>query len=316
MRNLAKQFQTISHQNQLWGEKSKIVLGISGGADSTCLLAIFYQLKETYDLELIIAHVNYGLRGKESEADEAFVRQLAKKYALPIEILTAEVTSTENLESHLRDLRYAFFEKIRQNSNFDLIAVAHNLDDQAETFLMRMLRGSGLKGLGAMQFKNEKLIRPLLATSRNEILTYLKENDLDYRTDQTNFTLDFYRNKIRHELLPLLEKNYNPNIKKTLFNATLSISEDEAFLEKITAKYLPTTNNLSAQKINDLHPAMQKRVLRSFIAQKKLNKRNIHSAHIEEILKIVRSTKGKNQTILIEGLKIIKKGDTVTISKI
>jgi tRNA(Ile)-lysidine synthase len=316
MKNLAKQFQTVSYQYQLWGKGSKIILGVSGGADSVCLLALFFQLKKTYDLELIIAHVNYGLRGAESEADEAFVRQLAEKYVIPIQVLTPKISSTKNLESNLRDLRYAFFEKIRQHNNFDLIAVAHNLDDQAETFLMRMLRGSGLKGLGAMQFKSKRLIRPLLSTPRREIIDYLKQKKLGYRVDKTNFTLDFYRNKIRQHLLPLLEADYNPNIKKTLFTATLSISEDEAFLESAAEKHLPENNTLSVQKINALHPAIQRRILRNFITREKLDKKNIHALHIEELLKIIHSTKGKNQTISLEGLKIIKKGDTVTISKI
>ncbi len=331
MKNLAKQFQNVSHQHQLWGKQSKIVLGVSGGADSTCLLAIFSQLKKTYDLELIIAHVNYGLRGAESETDEKFVRELASKYGLEILVLnvqphpapcaTFSLTQEKGIgkipsENELRDVRYAFFEKIRSAHKFDLIAVAHNLDDQAETFLMRMLRGSGLKGLGAMQFKSGRLIRPLLATPHSEILSYLNQKKLGYRVDKTNFTLDFYRNKIRQQLIPLLEADYNPNIKKTLFNATLSISEDEAFLESAAEKYLPEKDSLSIKKINELHPAMQKRVLRNFIARKKLDKKNLHAAHIEELLKIIRSTKGKNQIISLEGLKIIRKNDTVTISKI
>jgi len=169
MKNLVKKFQNTSHQQDLWQKGSKIVLGISGGPDSVCLLDIFAKIQRNYALELIIAHVNYGLRGRDSERDEKFVRDLAEKYNLEIEILKFNNSKVEHLsslkessrfnlknvsENYLRDLRYDFFEKIRQQYKFDLIAVAHNSDDQVETFLMRMLRGSGLQGLSGMKYKS------------------------------------------------------------------------------------------------------------------------------------------------------------------
>jgi tRNA(Ile)-lysidine synthase len=316
MKNLTKQVQNTAHQYQLWNKKSKIVIGVSGGPDSVCLLDIFFQIKKTYDLEIIIAHVNYKLRGKDSDADEKFVRQLAKQYAVQIEVFIPHIEQRGNLENQLRDIRYAFFEKIRQQYAFDLVAVAHNLDDQAETFLMRLLRGSGNKGLSAMQFKSHRLIRPLLATPRHDILEYLAQNKLAYRIDKTNDTSDFYRNKIRNQLIPILEESFNPNIKKTLFNATLSISEDEDFLIKTTNQSISITDSFSIKKIIQLHPSIQKRALRDFIIKNKFAITDIYSSHIEELLKIIRSNKGKNQIFFIEGLKIIRKGDTVTISKI
>jgi tRNA(Ile)-lysidine synthase len=316
MKNLNKQFQNISHQHDLWDKESKIVLGISGGPDSACLLDIFSHLQKTYSLKLIIAHVNYGLRGEDSLKDENFVIGLANRHNIPIEILRPKKIGSKNLESELRDIRYNFFEKIRRENNFNLIAVAHNLDDQAETFLMRLLRGSGLSGLNAMKFKNGRIIRPLLSISRRDIITYLKESGLPYRTDKTNLESNFYRNKIRNELIPYLEKNYNPNIKKTLFNSTLSIGEDNSFLDDFVQKYSENTGSLSIKKTMDLHPAIQKRLILNLISKERPSKKDIYAPNIEEILKTIRSTKGKNQTVSLKGLKIMRKGDKVTISKL
>jgi len=322
MKNLVKKIQSTAHQYALWQKNSKIILGVSGGPDSVCLLDIFAKIAKTYSLELIIAHVNYGLRGHDSERDEKFARELAKKYEIEIEvlnltpILSSKRRGSMPSENELRDIRYAFFEKVRQENKFDLIAVAHNLDDQAETFLMRVIRGAGLAGLSAMKFKNEKIIRPLLATTRKEILEYLKKEKLEYRTDKTNATNLFLRNKIRNQLIPFLEKKFNPNIKQTVFDAAANIAEDFSLLENITAKTYKTTttDGLSTKKLLALHPALQRRVLLQAIREKKLNKKDIEMPHIEEILKALNSTKGKNQIVVFKGLKMTRKGDKVTIS--
>jgi tRNA(Ile)-lysidine synthase len=292
------------------------------------------QLQKTYSLELIIAHVNYGLRGKDSAGDEKFVRALATKHNLKIEVLRSErvngakveplnpqkTPSRLNLgnvsENSLRDIRYAFFEKIRQAYKFDLIAVAHNQDDQAETFLMRLLRGSGLSGLRAMKFKNENVIRPLLTVSRKGILEYLKSRKLRHRTDKTNATNIFLRNKIRNKLIPYLEENYNPNIKKTLFDSTISIAEDYAFMDDFAKKIYAPKKNISVKKLLELHPAIQRRIILLAIAEKKSDIKNIGMSHIEEILKAIQSNKGKNQVVIFQGLKMTRKGDKVTISKL
>lgn len=200
--SLIKKFQNISHEYDLWQKGSKIVLGISGGPDSVCLLDIFFQLQKKYQLDFIMAHINYGLRGKDSDQDEKLVRKLAEQYDLKLFILNPKCKSKS--ENALREIRYRFFEKIRKNNDFDLIAVAHNADDQVETFLMRLIRGSGLAGLSAMRFKNDSIIRPLLGFQRNEILAYLHKNKLDYRIDRTNLKPVFFRNRVRNELLPLL----------------------------------------------------------------------------------------------------------------
>jgi len=307
---LIKKIQNTNHQEKLWERDSKIVLGVSGGPDSVFLLEFFVSLQKKYNLNLIIAHVNYALRGKDSEKDQELVEKLAQKYSLEMFVLKPKLPKKIS-ENSLRDLRYEFFEKIRQENNFNSIAVAHTMDDQVETYLMRVIRGSGLNGLQGMKYKGEKTIRPLLGISKKEILEYLKTNKIKFRIDQTNLESRFLRNKIRNGLIPYLEKNFNPNIRKTISNSVISISEDYALISELTKKNLPT--DLSVKKLLKLHPAMQKRILLEKIREKKPNLKDIESSHISEILKALKSTKGKNQVVSFQGLKLTRNGDKVVL---
>lgn len=316
MTSLIKKIQNTAFQNNLWTKGSKIILGVSGGPDSVCLLDVFSKLRKKYDLQLLIAHVNYGLRGKDSDRDEELVRKSAEKHGLEIEVSHPEfrrLNLRKISENELRNIRYAFFEKVRRKNHFDLIAVAHNLDDQVETYLMRIIRGAGLQGLVAMKYKTGNIIRPLLGISRKEILEYLKNNHLKFRIDKTNREIHFLRNKIRHRLLPELEKNYNPRVRKTIFNATASIAEDYSFLSELAEKKYHQNKELRVSRLLALHPALQRRILLRAISEKKAGLEEVTSAHIEEILKILRSTKKKPQFVIFKGLKIERKGDRMTI---
>jgi len=315
--NLVKKIQENIFRHQLFGRGAKVVVGVSGGPDSVCLLDVLYKLKNKYDLEIIVAHVNYGLRGKDSEKDEALVKKLAEKYSLPIEIMGSgkwEVGSG-NLEEKLRKIRYDFFEQIRKKYQTDAIAVGHNLNDQAETVLMRILRGTGLRGLGAIKFKNDKIIRPLLNIPRKEILSYLRKNKVLHRIDKTNLGTDFTRNKIRNKLLPYLEKNFNPNIQEILYKLSQSVADDYDFINRFSREWLGASKNLRVSGLNRLHPAIQREVIRLAIKRHAPSLQEIESAHIEEILKIVKSGKSKRQKLKLKGLKIERKGDRLVISR-
>lgn len=336
MSSFIKKIQNTIFQQNLFKRNDRIILAVSGGPDSVCLLDVFFKLQKKYNLSLIVAHVNYGLRGKDSAEDEKFVRKLAEKYNLRISNLTPAFVKTSTgkpdlslnkergqrkmpSEEKLRDVRYDFFEKLRVENKFDYIAVAHNADDQVETFLMRIIRGAGLQGLSAMKYKNNsrRIVRPLLGITRKEILAYLKINKLKYRIDKTNLESVFLRNKIRNKLIPYLEKSYNPNIKKTIFDSIVSIAEDYDFINTLAEKAYQKNKELSAKKILSLHPAMQRRVLQKIISEKKFADRqneNVEFAHVEEVLKALKSTKGKNQTVSFAGLKMIRKGDKISLS--
>lgn len=324
MKNLVKTIQNTAFQQGLWQRGSKIVLGVSGGPDSVCLLDVMVKIAAKYDLKLLIAHVNYGLRGKDSEKDEQFVRKLAKKYELGIEVLSAKVQPLNSLrlnlsrvsENELRNIRYAFFKKVRDGNKFDLIAVAHNADDQVETFLMRVIRGAGLQGLSAMKYKTGKIIRPLLGISRKEIQEHLNKTKGTYRTDRTNAQDLFLRNKIRNKLIPYLAKNFNPGIRQTIFDATVSIANDYDFLNICVENLVAGKKKLSAKKLLEFHPALQRRILLRYLGVAKPNLKDIESGHIEEILKALRSTKGKNQIVVFKGLKLTRRSDRVMLSEL
>jgi tRNA(Ile)-lysidine synthase len=321
MKNLVKTIQDFAFQKDLWEKGSKIVLGVSGGPDSVCLLDIFAKLAPKHGFQLHIAHVNYGLRGKDSKKDELFVRNLGEKYGIEASVLKSQKSLYKgNLEESLRQIRYDFFEKTRAKLDFDLIAVAHNRDDQAETVLMRVIRGSGLQGLAAMRAKNGNIIRPLLQISRMDILVYAKQNKLDYRVDKSNADTKFMRNKIRHKLIPYLEKNFNPSIKKTMAKWSIAVADDYAFINESAERFDKSIcknrcNHFSAKAFSFLSVSIQRQVLRNVLKKTNSSLLDAENGQIEEMIKVIRSTKSKNQKASIGGLNISKKGDKVILSR-
>ena len=308
------------------------MVGVSGGPDSVCLLDVFCKLREKYNFKITVAHVNYNLRGKDSEKDEQLVRKMAEKYSLPIEIkkVTSYKLQVTRSEDHLRQIRYDFFEKIRKKHKANAIAVGHNLNDQAETVLMRILRGTGLRGLGAIKFSTSSgptarpkrnadgppIIRPLLNIPRKDILAHLLRNKVPYRIDKTNLRIDFTRNKIRNQLLPNLEKNFNPNIQETLYRLSQSMADDYDFLNRYAREWLAVNKMIKVSRLNQLHPAIEREVIRLVIERHNPNLREIESAHIEEVLKILKSSKSKRQKIVFKSLKVNRIGDKLIIRKL
>ena len=316
---LIKTVQNFAFQNNLWEKGSKIILGVSGGSDSSCLLDVLSKLAPKYDLRLHIAHINYGLRGEDSKKDELFVRELSQKYGIPLSVLKPKKSEYKgNLENSLREIRYNFFEKLREELGFDLVAIAHNQDDQAETVLMRIMRGSGLNGLSAMKAKTKRVIRPLLQTSKRDILAYMKQNKLKYRTDKSNLDTKFTRNNVRRRLLPYLEKNFNPAIKKTLSEWSISVADDYEFIEQNAQCFVDLVcknkcAHFSAREFLLQHPAIARQALRSVWSRLSESTLNLENRQIEEMLKLIKSTKSKSQKAVIGGLNISKKGDKVDI---
>ena len=317
--NLVKKIQENIFRYELFPRGVKIIVGVSGGPDSVCLLNALYKLKKKYDLEIIVAHVNYSLRGKDSKKDEKLARNLAQKYSLPIEVLRvgkSERRKVGKSEEILRKIRYDFFEKTRKKYKSDAVAVGHNLNDQAETVLMRVLRGTGLRGLGAIRFRNKNIIRPLLNIPRKDILVYLRKNRLPFRIDRTNLETDFTRNKIRNQLLPHLEKNFNPRVQEVLYKLSKSVADDYDFISKYSAEWLKSNKPLRISKLTRLHPAIQGEVIRLAIEKYNPNLREIESGHIDEILKVVKSGKSKQQIVKFKKLKIQRKDDKLNIEKL
>ena len=321
---LQDQAQKTISEHKLIQQGDKIIVGVSGGPDSVCLLHFLNEIRSEFDLDLTIAHVNYGLRGKESDQDEAFVKKLAGKYNLPCKILQPKSSASEstNLEASLRDVRYNFFHKLATEEKADKIAVAHNRDDQVETILMFFLRGSGLKGLSGMDYQQSNIIRPLLDSSRADILAYSKTQNLDYRQDKTNQDTKFTRNKIRHDLIPLLGKEYNPNIKETLTQASrITRGELQLVDEVIKETYQKLAQgddnevNLPLIDFLKLSQPLQRGILRHIFTHELGDTRDISAQDIEETLRMLRESRPSSHRD-VKGLRIAKKGGKMVINKV
>ncbi len=212
-----------------------VLVAVSGGMDSVVLLHSLVQLREKYDWKLKVIHLNHGIRGEQAFRDQVFVEQLAGSYG--IEAILKCVAVPEFIIDHgyseeegARVLRYQFFEETLAQTAADVIALGHHADDQVETVIDHFMRGSGLRGLAGMAAKREKYVRPLLWATREEIETYAKTHSLQYRIDSTNEMVKYRRNRIRHELIPLLKKCFNPGIDKVVLRTAHISREAEEYL--------------------------------------------------------------------------------------
>lgn len=226
---MLNKLQQFAQQRQLLRPGDRVVCAVSGGADSVALFFALYLLREKLGFSLEAAHFNHLLRGCESDEDEAFVRNLCSHYDIPLYVERSQVVAgKKGLEAAAREARYAFLTSLPGK-----IATAHTADDNAETVLMHMVRGTGLKGLGGITPNTGKLIRPMLTVTRREVLSFLEEYHLSYITDSSNSEDRFLRNRLRHHVMPLLQQE-NPQLAENLSAMALRLREDEQVLEGIT----------------------------------------------------------------------------------
>lgn len=217
--------------------KDKIIVGVSGGPDSIMLFTALLQLKQKYDFNFIVAHVNHMIR-EEAGIDENLVREICVKNGIEIHVLTIDVLNEAKVqkistEECGRNIRYEFFNKLLKDTGANKIAVAHNLGDNAETIFMNIIRGTGLSGLTGMDYANGNIIRPMLNIDKKDILEYLEKNNISYAVDKTNLTNDYTRNYIRNELITRL-REINPNILNTIDRMKDNLKQDENVLNKYT----------------------------------------------------------------------------------
>jgi len=237
---IVEKAQKTINEHHMLDHTEKVLVALSGGADSVCLLGILLSLSKKLSFEVLAAHVNHQLRGEDAEADEEFVRDLCQKWDVPLFVKKADVALLAH-EQHIsvetagRNVRYDFFDEICDENDAIKIATAHHQNDQAETILMHMIRGAGLSGLAGIPYMRQKIIRPLLDVTRAEIEEYLRVSQIPHREDKTNKSLDYTRNRIRHELLPQIE-SYNPHIVNTMANNARFLQDDEEFIEHVTKK--------------------------------------------------------------------------------
>ena len=241
-------------QQEMVKPGDRVICAVSGGADSMALLWVMHLLKDKLGIILEAAHFNHGLRGAESDRDEAFVWDFCKTHEIPCHVGTAAVVSGEKgLEAAAREARYAYLKSLP-----GIIATAHTADDNAETVLMHLVRGTGLKGLGGITPKRDRLIRPMLTVTRQEVLAFLAEQNIPYVTDSSNETDDFLRNRIRHHVMPLL-KQENPSLAENLSATALSLRQDEAALDCLAE---PTCD---VETLLNMPAALQSRALNKLL---------------------------------------------------
>lgn len=242
-------------QHKLLQPGDHVVCGVSGGADSVALLWAMYLLKDKFAITLEAAHFNHGLRGVESDGDQAFVESLCRQYDIALHIGQGNVKpGKKGLEAAAREARYSFFEGLPGK-----VATAHTADDNSETVLMHLVRGTGLKGLGGIAPVRGRIIRPMLSVTRQEVLAFLQEYCLPYREDSSNATDEFLRNRIRHHVMPLLHQE-NPRLAENMSAMALRLRLDEQILQGLTAGELPPVSQL-----RDMEPSLRSRYLNSFL---------------------------------------------------
>lgn len=315
---LSQVLKTINRY-EMFEPGEKVLVAVSGGPDSMALLHVLTELKSRLCLDLYVAHLDHGIR-KSSRKDLELVKRECASRGVPFITKTLcglSIKTKGSLEDRLRRLRYEFLLKSAAQCGTKKIAVGHTKDDQAETILMRLLRGSGLYGLSAILPKRHlcgrEIVRPLIETSRRDVIRFLKKNKVPFGIDETNSEDRFMRNRVRKELLPLLEKRYNPSVKDVLSAAALSVGADYDLLSREARDFLDknlknekTGPNIPENAARALDVAIRRLVYRHIIADWKGDLRRISFKHIEELEALLFLKPEGSEVHLPGGLVVVK----------
>ena len=304
-------------RHRMFTPGDRVAVAVSGGADSVCLLHVLLELAPRWNLTLSVVHVNHNLRGDASRADAEFVRTLAAELELPFTLRELDLSSTPgNLEQSARDARNAFFREQLAGGLATRIALGHTRSDQAETVLFRFLRGSGATGLAAIRpVTPHGIVRPLIDVERPEIVRFLGDRGIPWREDATNATLDFARNRIRHQLLPQLVREWNPALTETLAHtADLSLAEEaywQGEIDRLAALHLSQRGRaifVSAAALVSLPLAAARRLVRHAIHLAAGNRRIADFGHIAGILELAARPEGTGRT-QVPGIEVRRSFD-------
>lgn len=319
--------RTIEREN-LIQKGDKILVALSGGPDSVCLLHCLKKLEHIYDLKIYAAHLNHMIRGMEAQKDAMYTAKLCDAFDLIFFVKSVDVPlyakkERLSLEEAARKVRYEMLFEIKDKISADKIAVAHNLDDQVETVLMRLMRGTGIHGLRGMDYLREDgLIRPLLDVQKRDILKYCEEQKLSPRVDKTNEETEYTRNRIRINLIPLIEAEYSPQIKMHLSKMANLLREDDAFLEAESsgifqrdAVILEDRVKLQADDLSLLHPAIAKRIIRYAVKEAAGTLEGLESGHIDDVIDLMKSPKTHAMLHLPKGVFVYKRPEGILFTK-
>ena len=303
---IKKVLKTIKVHN-LISSGDRVLLALSGGSDSVCLLYVLNELKGVIGFELFACHLNHSIRN-EADGDEEFVKKLCE--GLGIECFTKKVDiphlAKENKISEElcgREERYKFFDELLTLNNLNLIATAHNRNDVAETVLMHLIRGAGIDGLTGIKYKRDNIIRPLLDAKKEEIEKYCQDNNIEFRIDKTNNDTVYTRNRIRHELLPVICEKFNPSFLDVLASNSENIAFDADYIQNEAEKaFEELVGKLKIDRLQKLHPAILRRVIIKCIKDRIGAEQNIQNIYIDSIAELIK--KGKSGSSLNIGNNI------------
>ena len=321
-----KVLETIKKYNMVENGE-KVVLAVSGGPDSICMLDILNDIKndETIDMnfEIIVAHVNHMIR-KEAEEDAKYVKKYCEEkqiefYSKSIDVQKMANNNKIGLEEAGRKARYDFFDEILEKTNAQKIAIAHNKNDKVETVLMHILRGSGINGLKGIEPKRGKYIRPLIESERNEIEEYCDEKNLQPRIDKTNFENEYTRNKVRNLLIPYIQKEFNPNLIQTIDRLSNLVAEEEDYMDKqvqkIYEEILISENEkeiqLDLKTFNLQEKVIKSRLILYTITRLFGNSKGLEKIHIEDIIKLCSNNIGNKYLTPNKKIKILIKNHKI-----
>jgi tRNA(Ile)-lysidine synthase len=308
--------ETIKKHSMLNGGET-VLLGLSGGPDSVCLLSILQHIKEEFGLIIHAVYVDHNLRPKETPAEIAFCRNICDKVQVDFRVKAVDVKirvkeMRMNRQEAARELRYLAFFEACEEAKADRIALAHNADDQAETVLMRLVRGAGPSGLSGIPPKRSRIIRPLIEIERREIENYLERNEIHYMLDSSNFRTDYVRNRIRLLLMPELKK-LNPNLVRAVTKTASILQEEERYLEFIVTKTLMKMVSRKSERRIELFlspmEAMDVVILRRVLRRAIESTEGIRGAgfvHIEDIIRLIREGDSGDRLYLPKGIRVIK----------
>ncbi len=324
---LLKIQETIAKEN-LIKKNENILIALSGGPDSVFLFHILRILKDSLSFSLYASHINHMYRGEDAYKDESFVTELCNQYGIKLFIKRKNATEyakelklTE--EEAGRKLRYDFFNENLKEIGNGKIALAHNLNDQSETVLQRIIRGTGIDGLAAMSYQSHNIIRPMLNIEKKEIINYLEENEYKYCKDYTNELPIYGRNKIRLNLIPYLEENFNPNIQDILFRMSQIMQKDSILIEKYITRLFDklvkekSENSVifDAELLNDLDSNEIGRLIRKAVKEIKGSTKNLENKHIEYAIDFIRNNKTGKSIDLTDDIKISISYNNIILTK-